>query len=291
MPRLRSSVTECCVGFVFCSPDGPMYGHERHVHVEDVLAADLVAELPDRLEEREDLDVADGAADLGDHDVDVVGGERVDARLDLVGDVRDHLHGLAQVLAPPFLGEHGLVDRSGRRVRLPGQRDVDEALVVAEVEVGLALVVGDEDLTVLERVHRPGVDVDVRVELLHRDPQPAALEESSQRGGGEPFAQARRHTTRHEDVLRHRGPFWSQRFRRSLESSTTRIKYYANNMRPELPGQLTVSPAPRGTGDPRAGNSPANSGAAAGPRRRACHRARTAGQSTNRIHSTPIQAQ
>ena len=47
--------------------------HERDVHVEDVLAADVLAELPDRLEEREDLDVADGAADLGDHDVDVVG--------------------------------------------------------------------------------------------------------------------------------------------------------------------------------------------------------------------------
>ncbi len=26
MPRLRSSVTECCVGLVFCSPDGPMNG-------------------------------------------------------------------------------------------------------------------------------------------------------------------------------------------------------------------------------------------------------------------------
>ena len=26
IPRLRSSVTECCVGLVFCSPDGPMKG-------------------------------------------------------------------------------------------------------------------------------------------------------------------------------------------------------------------------------------------------------------------------
>ena len=26
MPRLRSSVTECCVGLVFCSPEGPMNG-------------------------------------------------------------------------------------------------------------------------------------------------------------------------------------------------------------------------------------------------------------------------
>ena len=74
--------------------------HERDVHVEHVVAADVLAELPDRLEERQDLDVADGAADLGDHDVDVVvGGEREDAVLDLVGDVRDHLHGLAEVRA------------------------------------------------------------------------------------------------------------------------------------------------------------------------------------------------
>jgi hypothetical protein len=45
---------------------------------------------------------------------------------------------------------------------------------VAEVEVGLAAVVGDEDLAVLERVHRARVDVDVRVELLHRDPEAPA---------------------------------------------------------------------------------------------------------------------
>ena len=44
--------------------------HQRDVHVEHVVAADVLAELPDRLEERKDLDVADGAADFGDHDVD-----------------------------------------------------------------------------------------------------------------------------------------------------------------------------------------------------------------------------
>ena len=81
--------------------------------VADVVAADVVAELPDRLEEREDLDVADGAADLGDHDVDVVGGQAGDAVLDLVGDVRDHLHGLAEVVAAALVGEHRL-SRSSR---------------------------------------------------------------------------------------------------------------------------------------------------------------------------------
>ena len=42
---------------------------ERDVEVEDVLGADLAPELADRLEERQRLDVADRAADLGDDDV------------------------------------------------------------------------------------------------------------------------------------------------------------------------------------------------------------------------------
>jgi hypothetical protein len=54
-----------------------------------------------------------------------------------------------------------------------------EPLVVPEVEVGLGAVVEHEHLAVLERVHRAGVDVDVRVELLDRDLQSAGLE----RGG------------------------------------------------------------------------------------------------------------
>ena len=43
--------------------------YERHVDVDDVLLPRLAAELADRLEERQRLDVADGAADLGDDDV------------------------------------------------------------------------------------------------------------------------------------------------------------------------------------------------------------------------------
>ena len=94
---LRSAATECWVGLVFSSPDGPMYGSRRDVQEETAVPADLVPDLADGLEERLRLDVADRPADLGDHDVDVVAGHLQDARLDLVGDVRDHLHGVAEV--------------------------------------------------------------------------------------------------------------------------------------------------------------------------------------------------
>ena len=71
-------------------------------------------ELAQRLEERQRLDVAHRAADLGDHDVHVVRlGHPPDAVLDLVGDVRDHLDGAAEVVAPALAPDDAVVDRPG----------------------------------------------------------------------------------------------------------------------------------------------------------------------------------
>ena len=73
MPMRRSSWTECWVGLVFSSPAWPRYGHQREVEEHAAVAALVDLELAQRLEERQRLDVADRAADLGDHDVHVVG--------------------------------------------------------------------------------------------------------------------------------------------------------------------------------------------------------------------------
>ena len=50
--------------------------HEREVDVEAVLLADIERELANRFQERQALDVADRAADLGDDDVDRPCGRR-----------------------------------------------------------------------------------------------------------------------------------------------------------------------------------------------------------------------
>ena len=178
-------------------------GHQGQVHVADVVPADVPAELPDRLNEGDDLDVADRAADLDDDDVDVLVGQALDAVLDLVGDVRDDLHRAPEEVAAALLLDDRAVDAAGRGVGALGEVLVDEALVVPEVEVGLAAVLGDEDLAVLARVHGAGVDVDVGVELAHRHPQAPALEEPAERGGGEALPERARDTAGDEDELAH----------------------------------------------------------------------------------------
>ena len=167
----------------------PDVGHQGHVQEEDVAAADVVTDLARRLEERQRLDVADGAADLGDHHVDLRAAHREDAVLDLVGDVRDHLDGVTQVVAATLLGDHRGVDLPGGDVGDLTQVGVQEALVVADVEIGLRAVVGHEDLAVLERVHRPRIDVQIGVQLLHRDPQTTRLQQASEAGCREALAE------------------------------------------------------------------------------------------------------
>ena len=116
-------------------------------------------------------------------------GLQAHAPLDLVGDVRDDLHGVAEVLAAALARDHLRVDLAGRDVRRLAEVDVEEALVVPDVEVGLGAVVGHEDLAVLERVHRARVDVQVGVELLHDHAQPACREQIAQAGGRQSLAQ------------------------------------------------------------------------------------------------------
>ncbi len=173
------------------------------MHERASVPTDLVPELTDRFEERERLDVADGPADLDDLDVGLLRlGERADALLDLVGDVRDDLDGLAQVVAAALLREDARVDGSGREVRTSVEVLVEESLVVTEVEIRLRPVVQDEDLAVLERVHRAGVDVDVGVELLDDDLRSASFEEAAEGGGGDALAESRSDSARDEDEPR-----------------------------------------------------------------------------------------
>ena len=63
-------------------------GNQGDVDKESVLAAMLLAHLADGFEERKRLDIADGAADFADDDIDIVG-NLFDRGFDFIGDVRE----------------------------------------------------------------------------------------------------------------------------------------------------------------------------------------------------------
>ena len=163
-------------------------GQERQVDIDDMPARQVVAELPDRLEEGQALDVADRAADLDQHEVHPLIALE-DELLDGVGDVGHDLDGRAEEVAAPLLGDDLLIDAACGDVVLAVGAAAGEALVMAEVKVGLGPVVGDKHLPVLGRAHRAGVDIEIGVELPQADGIAARLEERPQSRRGETLAE------------------------------------------------------------------------------------------------------
>ena len=211
MPMRRSSWTECCVGFVFSSPALPRNG--TSVRWTNMQRSRPTSEWNWRSASRNGSDsmsptvppisvmTMSTSAGLGDE---------LDAVLDLVGDVRDHLDGAAEVVAAALAPDHRVVDRARGGVGGAARVRVREALVVAEVEVGLRAVLGDEHLAVLERAHRARVDVDVRVELLDRHGQPARDQQPAQRGGGDALPECGDDAAGDEDEAGFRAALWHQ---------------------------------------------------------------------------------
>ena len=242
-------------------------GHVGEVDEGRVGGAQLERHLAHGLEEGQGLDVAHRAADLADRHVDRVHrGAAAHEFLDLVGDVRDHLHRLAEVVAAALLLEHRLVDLARGEVVAALHARVDEALVVAEVEVGLRAVVGDEHLAVLHRGHRARIDVEVRIQLDEGDLEAARFEDRRQGSRCDALAKRGHHAAGDEDELGHvsghllRGPRRSggQRAGPPQECLGGKARLY---------GRRTDGPRPRGTAaSPRGGAALLGSGRARRPR-------------------------
>ena len=143
-------------------------GDKGYMHEDHVTCRTFLFELARRLDERLAFNVANGAADLRDDDI----GARLfcraaDSLLNSLGDVGDDLDGSAQEVAAALACDKRFVNGTLGEVRFAREVLVDEALVMAKVKVAFVAVVRDEDLAVLERRHGAGIDVQIRVHLLH----------------------------------------------------------------------------------------------------------------------------
>ena len=175
-------------------------GHIGQVHA-DAAPAQFPPQLAYGFDKRQGLDVAHGAANLGDDKVILArGAEQLHVTLDLVGDVGDDLHRLAQVVATALLVDDALVDAARGHVVGPGGLDVGEAFVVTQVQVGLMAIDGDVALAVLIGVERTRIDVDIGVKLLARHAVSAREQQSGNTRGNDALAQRRDHAACHKDI-------------------------------------------------------------------------------------------
>ena len=99
------------------------------------------------------------------------------------------LNSLAKISPFTFLGDYGIVYlTSGDVVRLGGV-DAQETLVVTKVEIRFRTVLRNIALTVLIRIQRAWINVDVGIEFLDGDPKTSCLKKLCKRRGNNAFTE------------------------------------------------------------------------------------------------------
>ena len=177
-------------------------GHQGEVHEHRALGRQLVAELADGFQEGQALDIADRAADFDQHKVEFGGSAQHDI-LDGVGDMRNDLDGGAEIVAAAFLGDHLGIDFARRRIVELARGNAGEALVMAEIEVGLRPVIGHEDLAVLVRAHRARIDIEIGIKLAQPNGIAAGLQQCAEGRRGDTLTEGGDHAAGDKYKPRH----------------------------------------------------------------------------------------
>ena len=191
-------------------------GHQGDMNGNGVVAADLVAQLANRLDERQALDITDGPANLAQHEINAV--ELVLGKfLDGVGHVRNHLHRGTEIVAAAFLGDDRLVNPARGHIVGLQRWHAGKALIMTKIEVGLRPVIGDIDFAVLIGRHRARINVEIGVKFPDSHGISASLQKRAEACRHQTFAKRGNHTAGNENISRH-GRRGLRRYHRNWQS-------------------------------------------------------------------------
>ena len=147
------------------------------------IAAQLVTQLSDSLHKWGTLNVADGAAHLGNDKVEaLVKALAQHAVLNLICDMWHYLDRFTQVVAATLTVDYRFINASCCYAVVSCCVYACKSLVVSQVQVGLKAVGCYVALAVLVGVQRARVDVNVRVEFLYSYFVAACLQQLSNAG-------------------------------------------------------------------------------------------------------------
>ncbi len=138
---------------------------------QSVFTSQLIAQLPYSFQEGLPLNVADRATNLYNDNIRAVRVPRCkDAALDLIGNMGNNLDSCPQITALALPVNDRFEDAPAGHAGTAQEVLIDKALIMPQVQVTLRAVLCDKNLAMLIRVHGARVYIQVRIQLLHRDP-------------------------------------------------------------------------------------------------------------------------
>ena len=159
------------------------------MNVNGIVGADFPTDLPDGFQKGLGFNITGRTANLGNDDISIgFGADFVDEFFYFIGDMGNILHRRAQILTASFLVNDIGEDLAGRQVGILIKIFIDEALIMAQVQIGFSAVFGYKDFAVLVGAHRAGVNIDIRIQFLGSNFQAAGLQKAADGCSGNALA-------------------------------------------------------------------------------------------------------
>jgi len=117
--------------------------------------------------------------------------------------MRHNLYGFAQIITAPFFFNHSLINSAGGYVIFLSSIAAQKTLIMPQVQITFGSVFGHKTFTVLVRIERAGIYIQIRVKFLDSYPQAACLEQQSQGRSENAFAERRSNTARNKNIFGH----------------------------------------------------------------------------------------
>ena len=154
--------------------------HQRNMDIQDIIFANILFNLTNRLQEGQAFNIAYCATDFRDNEISIILlADAENALLDFIGNVRNNLHRTAQIITTAFFIYYTLVNLTCSGIGILRQVDINKAFIMSQIQICFCTVISNEHLAVLIRTHRPRVNIDIRVELLDGDSVATTLKQAS----------------------------------------------------------------------------------------------------------------
>ena len=158
--------------------------------------------LTNRFQKRLAFDIADCTADFYNRNgIFLRGLLPVKFRFDFVCNMRNDLYGTAAVISMTFLVQNRPVNFTRCNVGILIQAFIDKPFVMSQIQVCLRAIICYKYLSVLDRIHRTGIHIDIGIQLLHGHMISSRFEQPSQRSCGNSFSKTGHNAAGHKYIF------------------------------------------------------------------------------------------
>ena len=134
------------------------------MNVQHVFRFHIKPELSNGFQKRQALDITNRTADFANDNIDTLP-HFTDMALDFICYVRNNLNRSTQIITTPFFLNNIMINFPSGHVVHTAHFSLGEPFVMSQVKIRFRPIIRHKDFPMLERIHRSGIDVYIRVQF------------------------------------------------------------------------------------------------------------------------------